>query len=195
MQHPDYLKNTVNTSTGFLAIATLLTGGICIPMWQYKNTPVFEQIQGSRLFHPFYLIILAMFLSFYLISITSENEDTVVIAIFSLLAYTGMQIFWAFKIRSVLETYALQQLRVQLPMNSFYTFIFHVFYINYCLNDLPNVVNKSRMASALNTHPQNTAHLDTANTAYPSVTAPRLSETPLHQANENSQGPVHLDKT
>ena len=80
-------------------------------------------------------------------------------------------------------------------MNSFYTFIFHVFYINYCLNDLPNVVNKSRMASALNPHPQNAAHLDTANTAYPSVTALRLSETPLHQADENSQGPVHLDKT
>jgi len=48
----------------------------------------------------------------------------------------------AFKAKSAIQEYALNIHKIDLRMNRFYTFIFTIYYINYCINDLPEVKRK-----------------------------------------------------
>jgi hypothetical protein len=53
-----------------------------------------------------------------------------------------LYIYWAFQARAAIKTYALNTFRVDLKINAFYTFVLTCFYINYCINDLPDAVRR-----------------------------------------------------
>ncbi|MGV0084103.1 hypothetical protein EEAAV_09560 [Rahnella aceris] len=61
------------------------------------------------------------------------------------LACGVMYIVWAFKARASLRHYALNTFRFDLKMNAFYTVLFNVFYITYCINDMPQALAKHRI--------------------------------------------------
>ena len=52
---------------------------------------------------------------------------------------------WAFKTREALQKYALNEHKIDLRMNAFYTFFMTVYYINYCINDLPEEQRKQQI--------------------------------------------------
>ena len=58
-----------------------------------------------------------------------------------------MYIVWAFRARKALQEYALNEHKTDLRMNRFYTFLFNVYYINYCINDLPEDQRKQQRLS------------------------------------------------
>ncbi len=58
-----------------------------------------------------------------------------------------MWIIWSFRAKRALEEYCFIEHKVDLKMKGFYTFLFTVFYINYCINDLQEV---QRRQSVLN---------------------------------------------
>jgi len=56
-------------------------------------------------------------------------------------------IVWAFRARLALQAYALTEFKIDLRIDIFYTFLFDVFYIAYCINDLPEVYRKQLIVS------------------------------------------------
>ncbi|MED9339576.1 hypothetical protein RCN03_11630, partial [Escherichia marmotae] len=56
-----------------------------------------------------------------------------------------LTIIWAFRARAALQQYALTQFRFELKMNPVWTFLFHIFYINYCINAMPESLAKHRI--------------------------------------------------
>lgn len=56
-----------------------------------------------------------------------------------------MMIVWAFKAKSALQAYALNEFKFELKMNPFYTFIFNVYYIVYCINDMESELQKHKI--------------------------------------------------
>lgn len=83
------------------------------------------------------------------------------------LACAVMYVVWAFKARDALRQYALNTFRFDLKMNAFYTVIFNVFYITYCINDMQQALTKHQIhgATAAPAAPQ--APITTATTAQP----------------------------
>ena len=58
-----------------------------------------------------------------------------------------LYIVWSFKAKAALQEYALNEHKIDLRMNAFYTFIFTIYYINYCVNDLPEAKRKQEILS------------------------------------------------
>lgn len=58
-----------------------------------------------------------------------------------------LYIVWAFKAKKVIEEYAINQHRVDPKINSAYTLFLNIFYICYCINDLPNEQRKQQTLS------------------------------------------------
>lgn len=69
------------------------------------------------------------------------------------LACAVMYVVWAFKARVALRHYALNTFRFDLKMNAFYTVIFTVFYITYCINDMQQALAKHRIIHGATTTP------------------------------------------
>ncbi len=61
------------------------------------------------------------------------------------IALMVLYIVWAFKARAALQHYALTQFHFELKMNVFYTLAFSVYYINYCINALPEALAKHQL--------------------------------------------------
>src|SRR5699024_11560729 len=61
------------------------------------------------------------------------------------LVWIILTIIWAFRARAALQQYALTQFRFELKMNPVWTFLFHIFYINYCINTMPESLAKHRI--------------------------------------------------
>jgi hypothetical protein len=58
--------------------------------------------------------------------------------------YSILLIIWALKIKKAMLSYAINEYKVNYSMNTFYTVIFNLYYINYCIDDLNNIVEKEK---------------------------------------------------
>ncbi|GKQ27787.1 hypothetical protein NUBL17187_55830 [Klebsiella michiganensis] len=78
------------------------------------------------------------------ISYSVSESETVLDHVATLLsvASTVMIIVWAFKAKTALQAYALNEFKFELKMNPFYTFIFSIYYIVYCINDMESELQK-----------------------------------------------------
>ncbi len=56
-----------------------------------------------------------------------------------------LYIVWAFRAKKALQEYALTEYKIDLKMNGFYTFIFNIYYINSCINDLPEAQRRQQI--------------------------------------------------
>lgn len=146
---PDDIKTRLGLGTVGLVLAALLSGGIFAQMWLYRNNELLARETATPLLSPHTFIGSAVGLCFYLMGTFSEEKDLLVMALIGILAVGIINIIWAFKAKTALEHYALRELRVPLHMNSFYTFLLNVYYISYCINDLPNVVHKAHLTAQM----------------------------------------------
>ncbi len=55
------------------------------------------------------------------------------------IVYIAVLVYWSFLAKRELEYYASYQMHVKYEISPFYTVIFNIYYINYCLNDLKNI--------------------------------------------------------
>ena len=55
------------------------------------------------------------------------------------IVYIAVLVYWSFLAKRELEYYISYQMHVKYEISSFYTVIFNIYYINYCLNDLKNI--------------------------------------------------------
>ncbi|HFT7230331.1 TPA: hypothetical protein ACGRRU_004551, partial [Enterobacter chengduensis] len=78
------------------------------------------------------------------VSYAVSDTETILDHIATLLSVASavMLIVWAFKAKSALQAYALNEFKFELKMNPFYTFIFSIYYIVYCINDMESELQK-----------------------------------------------------
>ncbi|CAI2064749.1 Uncharacterised protein [Serratia fonticola] len=142
------LKDSINTKVMNFVLLSIATGGIYPMMWLYLNQKKLTEEMKSNFVANDYPLWLAVVTGFgWLlvdISYAISDTETVLDHIATLLSVASavMMIVWAFKAKNALQAYALNEFKFELKMNPFYTFIFNVYYITYCINDMDSEFKK-----------------------------------------------------
>ena len=148
-----YLKDTINLTTLKFVLLSVFTGGIYTLLWLYRYYKVIDTTTKTKNATDGYVIWMAWLLCCvigmrgYTNGIQISEGPWVEVAVIGFMfsiAYVVMLLIWAFKVKSALENYVLNELRIYFKMNGFYTFIFNVFYISYCINDLPDAQRRTQ---------------------------------------------------
>lgn len=148
MSNINELKDAVNTKTLNLVLLSIATGGIYPLMWLFKNQDRLNNILGREFSNNIFIIWIAVCagLSSFL---TGTGEETLdVIGGLLIIASSILYIVWAFKAKNSLQEYVLTEHKIDLKMNSFYTFAMNIYYINYCINDLPEAQRKQQVLNS-----------------------------------------------
>ena len=136
------LKDRVNTKTLNFVLLTLATMGIYPIIWLAQNYKIIDEVTTSKTATDTYVIWVAVCIGFSgIFSGTGEVLFDLISSILSLSA-SVLYLVWAFRARRALREYALSVHNVDLKMNPVYTFFFTMYYINYCINSLPNEQKK-----------------------------------------------------
>ena len=145
------LKDTIDTKTVNLVLLTIATGGIYPILWMYKNCSVLESITKNKISDNVFIIWLAVCVGLGG-ALTSTGEEVLdIIAGLLTIGSWVLYIVWSFKAKAALQDYALNEHKIDLRMNAFYTFLFTIYYINYCVNDLPEAKRKQEILSSQTT--------------------------------------------
>lgn len=139
------LKDKINTKTWNLVLLSFATAGIYLLLWLYKNNKIISDTTKVRLVDDVYIIWIAVCVG---LSSALANLGTVTLDFTSIvlsLAGGVLYVVWAFKAKTALTEYALNEHKIDLRMNAFYTFVFSLYYINYCINDLPEEQRKQQI--------------------------------------------------
>lgn len=158
MENINKLKNKIDTKVMNFVLLSVVTGGIYPMMWLFLNQSKLTEEMKSEFGakdYPLWLAIVTGF-GWLLIDVSYAVSDTETVLehIATLLSVTSavMLIVWAFKAKSALQAYALNEFKFELKMNPFYTFIFSIYYIVYCINDMEselqkhNIIYRKKMA-------------------------------------------------
>lgn len=139
------LKDAINTKTLNFVLLTIATAGIYPIIWMFVNTQKLEKITAKKIADNNFLIWLAVCVGLGGAFSNLGEEILDVIAGLLTIASWVLYIVWSFKAKSALQEYALTTHKVDLRMNGFYTFMLTVYYINYCVNDLPEAQRKQQI--------------------------------------------------
>lgn len=145
------LKDSINTKVLNFFLLSIATGGIYPMMWLYLNQKKLTEEMKSNFVANDYPLWLAVVTGFgWLlvdISYAISDTETVLDHIATLLSVASavMLIVWSFKAKTALQTYSLNEFKFELKMNPFYTFIFNIYYIVYCINDMESEFQKHKI--------------------------------------------------
>ncbi|PSU82498.1 hypothetical protein C0W42_22605 [Photobacterium kishitanii] len=145
MSNISTLKNNIDTKTLNLFLLSIATMGIYPLLWLYRSNLTISDITKSKITGDTYIIWIAVCVG--LGGFFSRHNQSLFLVLGAILSIssTVLYIVWAFKAKKVLQKYALNEFRFELKMNVFYTFFFNMYYINYCVNDLPEALNKQQI--------------------------------------------------
>ncbi|MCP3944021.1 MAG: DUF4234 domain-containing protein [Desulfobacteraceae bacterium] len=139
------LKDQINTKTVNLVLLSIATAGIYPLMWLYENYKIINDKTNIRTADDAYIIWMAVCGGLSgAFSGTGEDIMDLISAILAV-ASAVLYIIWAFRAKKALQEYALHEHKIDLRMNGFYTFLFNIYYINYCINDLPEAQRKQQI--------------------------------------------------
>lgn len=141
------LKDRLATSTWKLVLLTIATAGLYPILWLAQTTQLLREETKAQIvasWYPVWLIGVAGWVSALY---STHDSDLSGFAGGLSLGMAILYIVWAFKAKKALEEHAINQYRVDPKMNSLLTFFLNVFYINYCINDLPNEERKQKLLS------------------------------------------------
>lgn len=138
-----FLKDTINIKTPKFYLLWAFTGYFFPVLWLYRNYKLFDEITKSRTASDAYILWMSVFITFFIfLSGYQEPWFIYLVRMAMMIGYTVLVTVWAFRAKQALHNYALNELHVDLRMNGFYTFIFNIFYIIYCINDIPEAKRK-----------------------------------------------------
>lgn len=139
------LKEKLNTKTLHLVLLTIATFGIYPLLWLTRHYETFNRITKKPTIDMNNIVWMAVCLGIGSSLSGSHNETINLIVLLSFLTVSILEIVWAFKAKAALQEYVLNEFKIELRMNAFYTFGLNIFYINYCINDLPEVLRKNQI--------------------------------------------------
>ena len=139
------LKDKINTKTLNMVLLSIATLGLYLLLWLVRVNQKITETTKIKLVDNSYIIWLAVCLGW---SGSLSNVDDALFDVLSgilIIAANALYIVWAFKAKNAISEYALSEHKIDLRMNAFYTFFLNVFYINYCINDLPEEQRKQQI--------------------------------------------------
>ena len=145
------LKNTLDTKVLNFVLLTIVTGGIYPLMWLFLNQgKLTEAIKNNFVDSNYPLwIAIATGLGWLLsdVGIAISESENIFDHISTLLSFASvvMYIMWGFKAKVALQAYVLKEYKFELKMNMFYTFLFNVYYIVYCINSMESEYQKHKI--------------------------------------------------
>lgn len=148
MSDIDSLSKKLNTTTSQFFLLTLVTAGIYPVIWLYKASKLIESETQSIIIHPHYYIVVTLLLGWSLILGDAQLVMLMSYSFYGLSAFLSKVylialIVWAFKAKSTLQIYYLKKHGLDIKPNGFYTFIFSTYYINFLINALPEIKERS----------------------------------------------------
>ncbi len=149
------LSQRLATPTLHFVLLSIVTFGVWPLLWLNKKQEIISETTGYPLYGNLFIIWLAVCFGVgrqmaAMASPDLAGYDPTSDALLGLsavlsLACAVMYIVWAFKARTALRHYALTTFRFDLKMNAFWTVLFNVFYITWCINDMPQALAKHRI--------------------------------------------------
>lgn len=149
------LSQRLATPTLNFVLLSIVTFGVWPLLWLYKKQEIISETTGYPLYGNLFIIWLtvcfgvgrqmAAMASPDLAGYDPTSDTLLGLSAVLSLACAVMYVVWAFKARTALRHYALNTFRFDLKMNAFYTVLFNVFYITYCINDMPQALAKHRI--------------------------------------------------
>lgn len=145
------LKNNLDTKVLNFVLLTVFTGSIYPLMWLFLNQRKLTEAMKDNFVdnnYPIWIAIatgLGWFLSDF--SYEISDKETILDHIATLLSFASvvMYIVWGFKAKAAIQAYALKEFKFELKMNIFYTFLFNVYYIVYCVNSMESEYQKHKI--------------------------------------------------
>lgn len=137
MPNINELKDAINTKTFNFVLLTIVTAGIYPLLWLYKYTPIIENISNKKIVDESFIIWAAVCIGIGKGLAGLGDDDLFVTSALLSLAGGILYIVWAFKAKSVIEDFVLNEYKIDLRMNGFYTLCCTLYYVNYCINNLP----------------------------------------------------------
>ena len=127
-------------------LLSIATGGIYPILWLYKNNQVICDVTKIQTVDNNFFIWLAVCVGWTnFFNGAGMGGAMQVLGIILTVGIFVLYEIWAFKTREALQKYALNEHKIDLRMNAFYTFFMTVYYINYCINDLPEEQRKQQI--------------------------------------------------
>lgn len=149
------LSQRLATPTLHFVLLTIVTFGVWPLLWLYKKQDIISDTTSMPVYGNLFIIWLTVCFGVGRQLAASASPDLMgydptsdtLLALSGLLslACAVMYVVWAFRARAALRHYALTTFRFDLKMNAFYTVVFNVFYITYCINDMPQAMAKHRI--------------------------------------------------
>jgi hypothetical protein len=139
------IKDKIDTKTLNLVLLTIVTAGIYLFLWLYRSNQIISDTTKVRLVDNTYIVWLAVCLGLSGAFAGTGEEVMDVLSGMLVIATNVLYIVWSFKAKKVISEYALTEHKIDLRMNAFYTFFLSAFYINYCINDLPEEQRKQQI--------------------------------------------------
>jgi len=139
------LRDKISTKTWTLVLLTIATVGIYPLMWLYRSNKVISEITAVQTVGDVYIICIAICAGLNGAFVGTGEDSLVILAVLLWIASATLYVVWAFKAKKALEEYCLNQYKIDLRMNGLYTFIFTMYYINYCINDLEEAERKHKI--------------------------------------------------
>lgn len=136
------IKARAATKTTHLVLLTFATFGIYPILWLSRNLAAIDGPTNRKTADFNYLVWIAVCTGWGLALQTTGSEEWTGVGVLSTLAANVLLIIWAFKARAALQDYALNDFGFKLEMNRFYTLTLNIFYVNYCINELPEVYRR-----------------------------------------------------
>lgn len=137
------LKEKNNLKTLHLFLLGLITSSLYFIVWMYKTNAFLEEITKIKTMSSRYFICYLALMGLGGLFVNSANPYVVSLGGMMLLTSTILGIVWAFRARNALRAYTLTEHNFELRMKGVYTLLFTIYYVNYCINDLPNAKQKS----------------------------------------------------
>ncbi|MCL1066444.1 hypothetical protein L2735_06430 [Shewanella olleyana] len=136
------LPEKINTKTSRLFWLTVFTGGIYPIIWLFAKYPKMDEITSIRTADDSFVLSIAVCFGFG--GVLSHSEFGFIGAIGTLLLTAAffLYVFWSFRARAALQDYAHVNFGIDFKMNKFFTVVLNIFYINYCINQLPEEQQK-----------------------------------------------------
>ncbi|MEX9874715.1 hypothetical protein AB7W40_16040 [Providencia rettgeri] len=148
MSDIDGLSKKLSTTTLQFVLLTLVTAGIYPVIWLYNASKLIGSETQSVIIHPYYFVVPSLLLGWSMFLgdaqlVMSMGSDFYSFSIILSKVYFIALIVWAFKAKSVLQMYYLKVYGVDIKPNAFYTLLFSTYYINFLINSISEIKEKS----------------------------------------------------
>jgi len=145
------LKDRINIKTGNFVLLSFATAGLYPLFWIWENSKHIDEVTETKTIDNVYLLWLIACYGWSTVLYVEDIKELLFLSgVFSLVSGV-LCVVWAFRVRRALQNYALNEYGIYLQMNRFYTVFLNLYYINYCINDLPEVLRKQQVFTDMET--------------------------------------------